>query len=291
MYWLKLMSQKYRAPEDEGSGGGGGEDEAAKAAALKAAEEAKKAAEEEEKKKASKLSEKEHELLKEVMDKKAKIKTLEANLSEVNEKLKALEGVDPAKIKELLKAQREAEEKALEAKGEYETVKKQMLEAHKTELTEVQKKIQELQEKLDSKESTIDKLTIGSAFANSKFIGESLTLPPSKAQVLFGAHFERDEDGRVVGYNKPKGASGRAPLVDGTGEPLSFDQALAKLVEADSDKDTLLRAKAKPGAGSDTNANGSGKGKDDEVGVGRSRILAGIQAKKLSEGKRLNLKQ
>ena len=85
------------------------------------------------------------------------------------------------------------------------------------------------------KDTEIDNLSIGNSFSASKFIQDRLTLPATKARTLYGAHFERDESGNVVGYNKPAGVEGRAPLVDGNGANLAFDIAFEKIIDGDPD--------------------------------------------------------
>lgn len=98
---------------------------------------------------------------------------------------------------------------------------------------------------------SISELTVGSAFAQSQFIRDELALTPSKTRVVYGNHFEF-VDGKVVAFDKPAGAANRTPLVDAQGEPLAFEAALKKIVDADPDRDQLLRSKMKQGAASTT---------------------------------------
>jgi hypothetical protein len=304
MYGIQRLMMLHRLMDKAGDGDGGGSDggdsvaAAAKAAAdVAAAEAAAKAATEaadaEKKKKGDKPSDSEAALLKEVMEKKEELK-------KTKEKLKAFEGLDPAAIKELLKQQETAAAKAkadaqaaLEKAGEYETVKKQMIEAHTAEVTNLKKQIEEISATANKRANEIDDLTIGLTFNSSQFIKENLVLTPSKARVVYGNHFERDEAGNIVGYDKPKGAASRAPLVDGTGNPLTFDVALQKLIDKDPEKDHLIRSKVQPGAGSDTGNKNKGdksgkQGGDDSV-VGQSRILSGLKAGMLKAGKELKI--
>lgn len=198
-----------------------------------------------------KLSDEAAALLKENLKRKEKNKELEAALSQANEKLKQFDGIDPQAVRELL-AQREAEEnKALEAKGDFERLKQKMAEQHAAEKNALQAQLQELQGKYDGALGNINELTIGSQFSNSTYIKDKLLITPSKAKVIYAPHFDF-EDGKLVGYDKPKGSANRTPLVDASGNPLSFDLAMQKLIEADPEKDSLLRATVKPGAGSGT---------------------------------------
>lgn len=195
-------------------------------------------------------------LLKDMMKHKTRSKELEGALAQVNEQLKAFDGIDPAKMRDLLKQQAEAEQKAMESRGEYDRLVKQMGDRHTEEKRTLEVQYQEVQTQNNTLQQQIADLTVGNAFGGSKFVADDLTLTSTKARVIYGSHFEF-KDGAVVGYDKPTGASERTMLVDSVGEPLKFDEALRKLVEADPDKDQLIRTKAKQGAGSNTSAKGA----------------------------------
>ena len=271
----KFLGRTYReAAGDDGdkggASGGAGDDEAAKAAAKAAADKAaaeqadadakaaaKAAAKADDDKK---VTDREAELLKESMARKAALKDANDRIKEMEGKLNQWDGLDIEQVKGLIQAQADEETRKLEAKGEFDTIKKQMNEAHQAEMKTLQETIDALKGDLNSRDGQIDKLSIGNSFGQSQFIAEKLTLPSSKARALYGAHFERNDDGTVVGYDKPKGAKGRALLVDGSGDPLSFDLALTKIVNADPDKDSLYKSAVKPGAGSNTDPKGKGAG-------------------------------
>lgn len=299
---------RFRSPDDDAGKTGGADDAAAKAAAdaaaakatddaaaKKAADDAatQKAAEDEAAKKAAEgkedeMTPAERKLLKESMKRKEKIQEQDSTIQDLSTKLKAWEGLDPAEVRDLLKQRKEAETASLESKGEYEQVKTQMIEAHTKEVEERDSKIAELTEALSKRDSKIADLTVGHAFASSKYITEGLTLPPGKARTLYGNHFEIADDGSVIGYDKPTGAEGRARLVDKDGEPLSFDGALARIVDKDSDRDALVRSKVKPGAGSSTTDDGGGDAGKTEV-RGRDRIKGSLESGQLTSGKMLKI--
>lgn len=199
----------------------------------------------------AKPSDAEAKLLKEVMDKKRALETANEQLTQVTAKLKDFEGLDIAKVRQMLADAEEAERKQAEARGDYEKLKKQMADSHATEKTTLQSQVEAAAQANAQLQKQIADLTVGGSFSQSSFIGEDLTLPVSKARALYGSHFEF-KDGAVVGYDKPAGAADRAPLVNAAGNPLSFDEALRKIVDADPDKDQLYRSKVKPGAGSTT---------------------------------------
>ncbi|MCJ8600996.1 hypothetical protein MWH03_00180 [Klebsiella pneumoniae] len=192
------------------------------------------------------------ELLKETMKRKEKEKSLTATLAQYG-------GVDPERVKALLDAEAKAEQEKLaheqaemERRGEFDAVKKQMIEAHQAELNAERERVVALESELAKKTSTILEMTVGTAFAGSVFLRENALMTPNKARVVYGAHFEVGEDGQVVGYDKPAGAKDRAVLVDSHGNALDFEKAIERILRADPEADALLRSKARPGAGSRT---------------------------------------
>jgi hypothetical protein len=191
-------------------------------------------------------------LLREVMEKKTKLKEAEKKATDAAAALAAYEGVDPAKVKELLKKEKDAETTAAEARGDFDRVKSMMAEEHTKEKKSLEDRIKDLEGALSGKDEAINTLTIGNDFGSSTYIKEHLTLTPAKSRQLYGSHFET-EDGRSVGYDKPKGAANRTKLVNASGDPLPFDEAFKRIIDADPDKETLLKAKVVPGSGSNSN--------------------------------------
>lgn len=232
-----------------------------------------------------KPSDAEAKLLREVMEKKealtkAKQAATEAEnrAAELASKLAAFDGIDLEQVKGLLKERQERETAELEKKGEWDRLKQQMAEQHRKEIealkAELSNPVTELSEKLTKREREIHELTIGRSFSESNFIRDSLTLTPSKARVIYGAHFEL-QDGKVVAYDKPAGATDRTPLVDGNGDALAFDKAIEKLVELDPDRDNLLKSKIRAGAGSENDPSTRKQDKKVEL-KGRDRIQAAL---------------
>lgn len=228
--------------------------------------------------KGAKPSDSEAKLIKEVMQKKDALKKASADLEAANARLKEFDGIDPGEIKKLIADKRSAEESQLAAKGEWETLKKRMGDEHTNAMKGVQGENETLKQALAKANSTIEELTVGTSFGNSAFIKETV-YTPGKARQLYGSHFDI-VDGAVVGYDKPRGTQGRAPLVDATGSNLVFDEALKRIVEADPDKDYVLKSKVKPGANSNSNARPARNGQD-EPKDGVSKITAGLASLKL----------
>ena len=293
MFVTRKVAQKYMAPQgdDGGAGGGGGGDDAAKAAAeaaaSKATDEAAAAAAAEAAKKAAddaaggktKPSDEEARLLKENMKKKEALDKANAELKKTQDALKAFEGIDPEAVRKLLADQKSAEEKALEAKGDWDRLKGRMAEEHGKEVKTLQDQIAALSAKLNNTEGTIKDLSIGTQFSQSKFISEELTLTPAKTRVIYGDYFDV-EDGKVVGYDKPRGAANRTAIVDQYGNSVDFEGALRKIIEADPEKDHLLKSKMKQGAGSDSRKP-SGQTKQEVPADGISKIASGLKGLKV----------
>lgn len=231
---------------------------AAKEAEEKAAEEARKAREslktkeddedddDDEPKSKKKPSDEAAKLLKEVMKLKEKAKAEE----EARKKLeKEYEGIDLDAARAALKAAEEAETKELEKKGEYERLLAKQKEKSEALLEAANSRIKEMETKLADAAKAVDELSLGNAFANSKFIQDKLALTPNKTKALYANHFEV-EDGKLVAYDKPKGTPNRTQLIDASGEGLSFEEAIAEIINNDPDKEYLLRADVRKGAGS-----------------------------------------
>lgn len=225
----------------------------------------------------------EAKLLKENLKKKEQIQALSDQLTQATEKLKEFDGLDAKQLRELLAKQAEAEQAELEKKGDYDRLKQRMSEEHQSAVSKLTEQIAALQQSLDASNSAVNELTIGSQFNNSPYIKEKLILTPNKAKALYASHFDL-VDGQLVGYDKPRGASGRTAFVDANGSNLPFDAVMTKLVEADPEKDSLLRSNVKPGAGSGT-SEGSNKKAGSEIAAEKSsidRISAGLKGLKVS---------
>jgi hypothetical protein len=220
----------------------------------------------------------EAKLLKELMKNKKDRQAAEAALAQANEQLAKFRGLDAEKIRAMLAEAEERATKELEAKGQWDALKKQLVEAHGSALTEKEAKINEALQKYAEAQAKIAELTVGSAFGQSEFLSKKVAWSTSKVRQLFGAHFEFNGEA-VVAYDKPAGAKDRAVLVDAKGDPLSFEAAIEKFVMADPDRDLMLKSDVRPGAGSKTEKGGAAPARTTELS-GRDRIKAALAAKK-----------
>lgn len=199
------------------------------------------------------ISDADAKLLKENLKKKEQIQDLTTKLTQATENLKAFEGLDPVAIRALVAKQKQDEEEKLAAKGDFDALKARMAEEHVNVVTGLNAQIEALKADLAGHSTLVNELTVGSQFNNSTYIKDKLILTPNKAKALYASHFEL-VDGQVVGYDKPRGVANRTAYVDATGAALSFDGVIGKLIEADPEKDSLLRSTVKPGANSGNEA-------------------------------------
>lgn len=224
----------------------------------------------------------EAELLRDVMKFKDKYRTVQEEAdklkSEFSEFKSALGDLDVDAIKSLAEEQANREKADLEKKGEYDRIVEQMREKNKEKEESYKTQIQELTQKLSEATGQIDDLTIGRQFSDSVFLREESALPPSIARTTFGKHFEM-KDGALVGYDKPAGATERTPLVDDSGNPLGFDDAIKALYSGHPESKTLFKSKMKPGANSKDPNQGGGK-PADTTATGVNRIAASLGARK-----------
>ncbi len=239
---LMASMVRYGVVFDKEGGGGGGDDEAAKAAAAAAAAAAKAKA----------------------GDDAAAVRAaeLQAEVEKLQSRLKGYEGATPEEIKELRElktrseaerkaaeeAKKKAEEEALKAAGNFDELRRRMAEEHDKQLREWQEKYGQIEKQVVELNQNLVNLNVNSSFAASRFITEQTVLTPQKALKVYGDHFEM-EDGKVVGYDAPRGAAKRVKLIDGRGQALPFDEAMRRIVEADEDKDRILKATIKSGPG------------------------------------------
>jgi len=269
-YWKRMML-KHRLMEQAG---GDGSDPGAGAGDNTAHEKGQK--KDDDTAEQPKLSDEAAKLLKENMQKKEALKRAETEIATLKQQLAPFEGLDANEIKKILDERKNEETRRMEEKGEWDRLKQSMKADHDAALTNKDKEIATLRAELGKKESLINELTIGQAFSGSDYIKTVTTLTPAKAKVIYGDHFDL-VDGKVVGYDKPRGSAERTPLVDASGEPLPFEEAIKRVHNADPEKDHFTRSSIKPGAGSDSRQI-KGQSKKDSLADadGITKIAAGV---------------
>lgn len=259
---------------DGGAGGSPGADDAAKAEAERvAAEAAKKKAEEEKK---SGISDESAKLLKELMAKKAKEKELQDKINELTGTLAKFEGIDLDEVKRQAEEKKKAEEERLAAQGQWEILKKQIIEENKKIVDAERETAKSIAEENAKLKEIVDALTVGNTFGNSSFIKNDLEISPAKVKTLYGSYFDLDGTS-MIGYDKPVGAADRAPLIDASGNHLSFDESLKKIIESDPDSKPFFKIKAKQGSGSGTSGLPPSKSASVQKLKGSDRIAKALR--------------
>lgn len=164
-----------------------------------------------------------------------------ANLRKMKDEQKAREA-------EAAKKAKDEEERRLRDAGQFEALRERMAEEHKREMEAARGQVTELDTTVNSLKTQIESLTMGAAFGSSRFLSEETIIGPSKARIIYGAYFDV-EGGNLVPYNAPRGSDKRVKIVDARGQPKNFEEAIKEIIEADSDRDRILRPRQKAGSG------------------------------------------
>jgi hypothetical protein len=217
-----------------------------------------------------------------------------AALAAANEELEAararlaeFEGIDAAAARENAKKVADAEKAAKEASAAAKKAEKERAaaendvaklreiqnEEHAAEVARIRAEKESSDKAVTDLQTQLNNIRLENAFNASKFIGEETILTGGKAQRLFSDYVDV-VDGQVVVYDAPRGDAKRAKVMDNKGNALPFNDAIAKVINADPDKDSLLKSKTKPGAGSKTT-----DGKPTEQGKTRhEKLTSGLAA-------------
>lgn len=198
---------------------------------------------------------------------------------EYSDKLKSYEGINVEEVRQLLEEKKKAEEDRLAKSGEFDRLKKMMADKHAEEINAQKEELKRITEELSVKSRLINDLTIGQAFNNSKFIKDETVdyFSPTFARKVYGDYFDI-QDGKLVAYDKERGASDRTPYVDAAGNPLPFDEAIRKLVDGSNERDFILRSKMK--AGADSRPSNIVAKEDETFGEGVERIANILRMRK-----------
>lgn len=218
----------------------------------------------------------------------------QAALEAANEELEALkakladfDGVDAAEARANAKkvaeaeaaaktaaaAAKKAEKEKAQAENDIEKLTRIQKEEHDAAIAAVVAERDAARESATTAEDQLNRVRLENAFNGSKFIAEETILTGAKAQRLFSDYVEI-EDGQPVVYDAPASDSKRAKVMDSKGNALPFNEAITKVINADPDKDSLLKSKTKPGAGTKTV-----EGKETEHATSRhNKLAAGLAA-------------
>ncbi|MFA7308198.1 MAG: DUF6651 domain-containing protein [Hyphomicrobium sp.] len=161
--------------------------------------------------------------------------------------LKTFEGLDAAKARDALEKLSTIDQKKLIDAGEVEKVKAEIQKALEVKIADAEKRATDLEGQLYSEK-------IGGAFKSSEFIKNKIAIPSEFVESRFGNNF-KIEDGKVVAFdqNGNKIYSAAKP-----GELADFDEALSILVNANPQRDNILKGTGSNGTGAKTSNGGGG---------------------------------
>ena len=170
-------------------------------------------------------------------------------IDSLKDQLKPFEGLDPAKAREAIEKVKSFSEKDLVDAGKVEEIKAEMKRVHDAQLSEANSKAEGYKQKMQS-------YIIGQSFGDSQFVTEKLTIPADMARKFFSDNFVVDENNRVVALHDPSNPNSIVFSEANAGEPASFDEALAKFVNAYPNKDSILKSSGNQGGGTNNGHKG-----------------------------------
>lgn len=188
----------------------------------------------------------------------AEIERLTNELNAAKAAAAKFDGIDPEvarenakKVAEAETARRTAEAEKAKAEGNFERLRELQNEEHEAKLVAARTERDTAQAERAQAIADAALARREAAFARSEFFAKETILSPTKAERLYGDYVEI-ENGRPVVYDAPKDAAKRTKFMDSKGNPLAFDVAMKKVVDAEPDKDTFIKSKMQPGGGSRT---------------------------------------
>lgn len=164
-------------------------------------------------------------------------------------KLRAFEGIDPAKAREAIDKLKDIDLTKLVDSGKLEEVRTQMKNEFTTQLAEKDTALNTVQSKLDG-------MMVGNVFNASEFVRDGIAVPRDMFEATFRNNF-KIEDGKVVAYGKD---GNRLLSKSRAGEYAEPDEALQLLVESHPQKDVILKAHTGSGSGNQGGGGGRGQG-------------------------------
>ena len=165
--------------------------------------------------------------------------------AEAEKKLKAFDGIeDPDKARDAL---RTVENLDADKRKNAEEMERQF----EARLAPIKKQLEDAEAERSRLSSELYEERVTGFFLRSTFVGEKLAIPPRAAAAMYGKHFKL-EDGKVVAYD----AAGNVIYGD-DGKPADPEQAIQRLINADPDRDRLLKG-APGGSGSPADRGGEG---------------------------------
>jgi hypothetical protein len=180
-------------------------------------------------------------------------------------RLRAFEGIEDAEAaRKALETVANLKNGELVAAGQVEEIKAQARRAAEEQVSAAQKeftnKLTKAERERNEYRDRLHGQTIGTAFAQSKFIGEKASIPADLMQARFGSAF-KVEDGKLIAHHLTGAESGK-PVYSRArpGEIADFDEALETLVDSYPYRDNILKGTGSSGSGARSGQGGGGSG-------------------------------
>ncbi len=165
--------------------------------------------------------------------------------------LKAFDGLDAETAKKAIETVGKIDAKKLIDAGEVDKVRDSMKSEFTGQITELANKNKTLQDRIDG-------MSIDAIFAGSEFIRERVAIPRDMFEASVRKHVVLDKDGKIVFNDK---AGNRIMSKKNIGEHADAEEALALIVDAHPQRDTILRAENHGGSGNNGAGGGDGRGR------------------------------
>lgn len=180
---------------------------------------------------------------------------------EVLSKLKDYDGIDPNEARKALETVANLDSTDQDRNIEIEKIKAQASEAWEKKLRDMEnsnnRKLDDIQTKLQNKDNAIRELLIKGAFDSNEFIKEQTVVPSDMAYARFGSYFHVDDDDgklKVIATHPVGGQKHQAgdPIYSQSrpGDLAEPEEAIEILINEYPNKENILR----------TNSGGSGSG-------------------------------
>jgi len=169
-------------------------------------------------------------------------------VKEFEEKLSKFDSIDPDEFTQLKKEKAELEQKKLMEKGEFETLRKQLVESHAKELQKIDKDKEALQAQISKLAGELNQTILANEIANAAVIAKAINPALVEMVAIKTMKVITAEDGRrVIQVLDGKGE----PRTDiKTGEPVKVQALLEEMKQ--SSEYAHLFAGGSAGAGSGT---------------------------------------
>lgn len=176
---------------------------------------------------------------------------------ELEKKLALYNGIDVEEAKKNAEIAKNYKEQESIKNGEIESLKasisKTAAENERKLKESYEAQLNELSTKLVASETKFKNSQIDNAFFGSEFLKENTVIPAEMLKATYGKYFDFDENGCIYG----KDSEGNKILSSkNVTRVANFEEAIQKIIEADPNKDRILRSKTKFGGGMQSGANG-----------------------------------